>query len=619
MAVCLLPEKVADFRQALKNKDLDIGKLMNMSSEERTATFKDYAGDNAKDVNTMFEQKLVLKNRIAGLKNWAAKLGEVGKYSESGKADVAKALADYRAKQTERIFSPQEDEAFLNDLADKATGTHISREVAGKVFDMAQKMDDLKDKNVTSAGVSNEYLQAKTELDKYIQDQHPQSALSSVAHNLATIFRNNLLLNPSTPIKTVIGQTLNSAIDFATRRIAAGLGKGDNGAVKSELSKDAWNTFKKTGQNTTQMESIDDTHNTLAEGKNFEVPEDANTGSKIGMKAANLTGKVAKLSTKAAIYYEHQISFSMFHQKAFFDSADIFSTKMAKEEGLAGRDRQARAEEIMRDAARIEPETAEGAFVRQQAQAQAARVTSTNKTWLSNQALNFKNILNKEGEKYGNVPIGDLLVPIAKIPANIIWNGIENAGAGIPRAALDIFQGRSKMQSGDLKTRYEGMAQFSNGIQMTARMVGTIGVSYLIANSIPKSNFKQDQYGTTYVKIGTTWINAEYFSAISPSLSGFMSVKSNSKKGAKADNVAGAYASGVTKSLSNFPGVTDVLSTFQNPSKGASDFFTSRGLPAFIPNLLNDRPINRLFFGAHGVESTQDVAKDKQKSPKAVI
>ena len=119
MSFCLLPDKVQEFKEALKNKDIKIGDLLNMSTEERTKLLEKYAGDNAKAVNTLFEEKMVLKNRIQGIKNWATKVGEVGKYSSLGKEELAKALSEYKAKQTERIFSPKEHEAFLNDLADK--------------------------------------------------------------------------------------------------------------------------------------------------------------------------------------------------------------------------------------------------------------------------------------------------------------------------------------------------------------------------------------------------------------------------------------------------------------------------------------------------------------------
>lgn len=614
MAVCLLPEKIAEFRQALKNKELDIKKLIEMSTEERTAALEEYAGENAKDVNTLFEQKLVLKNRVAGLKNWASKMGMVGKYSEEGSAEVAKAIADYRAKQQERIFSPEENEAFLNDLADKKLGIHVSREVAAKVFELSQKAAGLKEKNAKMSGVSDEYLLAKKELDDYVRSQEKTGISTAIGKDLATIARNNLLLNPSTPIKTTIGQTMNSALDMVTRRMGALSVGGANGELARAANAEAWETFRKTGQNTAAMESLDDMHSSLGEKHSFDTPADANIGSKAGRTIAKVTGAVARASNKVAILYEHQYSFTKFHQKAFFDMANLTASKMAEAEGLSGSEANARAAEIFKDAARIEPETAVGALVRQQSQMQAARVTSTNKTWVSDIALRAKNILN---EYTPNFPMGNILIPIAKIPANIIWNGIENAGAGIPTAVKDIYQGRMKIQSADLSVRYEGMAQFANGIQRASRIGGTMGVAFLLSQSIPKQNFRQDQYGTTFVKIGDTWINAEYFSAISPALSGFMSVRANGKKKPGAENAVANYVMGASAELKGITGIEDALKIFQDPNKYAKDFFDSRGVPVFMTNLLKDRPIDRLFWGAHGIESQEDVNKDKAKKSKS--
>jgi hypothetical protein len=618
MAVCLLPEKVAAFRQALKDKTLNISDLINMTTEERTNIFKEFAGDNAKDVNTLFEQKLVLKNRIAGLKNWASKIGEVGKYSPEGQTAVDKALADYRAAQQERIFSPKEDQAFLNDLADKKLGVHVSRDVAAKVFELQQKADALKEQGAKLSGVSDAYLNAKQELDHYVQSQKPVGVFAASAKDVATIMRNNLLLNPSTPIKTVTSQIVNSAIDLVTRRIGQFSLRGGNPDLVKQANSEAWDTFRQTGQNTAAMESMDDMYNMLGEHKNFEPPPEATTGDKIGMNVANTINKVARASTKVAITYEHQYAFTKIYQKAFFDMSNLMSTKMAESEGLTGTEANARAAEIFKDAARIEPQTDEGAIVRQQSQMQAARVTSTNQNFLSDIAMVSKNVLNKYGMQYGGgIPWGDLVVPIAKIPADVIYNGIENAGLGIPSAIKDIYEGRAKIQSTDLGTRYEGMAQFANGVQKAARIGGTMGAAYLLANSIPKTNFKQDQYGTTYVKIGSTWINMEYFSAISPAFAGFMTMRA---KGAKDfSNGLADYVVGAGKQFENAPGLNDLVSIISNPTKYAQNFFTSRGVPAFIPNLLNSRPINRLFFGAHGVEPQTDVNKDLIQNPHSTI
>jgi hypothetical protein len=142
---CLLPDKVSEFRKALKEKEITIPDLLKMSSEERTNLLKKYAGDSASQVNTLFEEKLLLKNRMLGIKNWASKMGEIGKYSPEKKAQISQAISEYRAAQQERIFNPKENETFLANVAEKQLGTDISQEEAKNVFELSQKVNDLKE------------------------------------------------------------------------------------------------------------------------------------------------------------------------------------------------------------------------------------------------------------------------------------------------------------------------------------------------------------------------------------------------------------------------------------------------------------------------------------------
>lgn len=622
MSFCLLPDKVEEFRKALKEKEIKISDLLNMTTEARTALLEKYAGDNAKALNTAFEEKLVLKNRILGIQNWASKTGEIGKYSALGKEELAKSLSEYKAKQQERIFSPKEHEAFLNDLADKRVGTHISKEVAQKVFELSAKADSLKDVNPKLSGVSDEYLLAKNELNKYVDSQKPISAGASIGKNLSTIGRNNLLLNPSTPIKTSIGQVINTTMDMVTRRLGSLSLGGANGELVAQANKEAWDTFRKTGDNTAAMESLDNTGK-LGEKHNFDITNAGVKSSNPLVRGIESTIRtVAKISNKVAIDWEHNIPFTKFHQKAFFDMTNIMSSNIAKSEGLSGSELKGRAGEIFKDAARIEPQTKEGAIVRMEAQKQAARVTSTNDTLLGNLTTSVKNALNKATPKF---PLGDILMPIAKIPANIIYNGIENAGLGIPLGVKDIFEGRAKIQSTDLATRYQGMAQFADGIQKVGRTVGVLGAAALFTSQLKKEDFRSDIYGAHFVKIGNVWINTEYINAISPSLAGMMEVKQKAKSGEGIVEKAGHYFSGAVSGLASTPGIDEPSKlvkaiTNANFTKGiqkyGSDFFNSRGKPVFISNLLKDRPIERLFFGATGVETPAQVHQDSVNAKK---
>jgi hypothetical protein len=141
---CIVKEKIAEFRKALKDKELDIAKLLDMTTEDRTALFSEFAGENAKLMNTLFEEKLVLKNRLQGIKNWASKVGEIGRYDPLKKAKLDEMMSEYKARQQQRIFSPKENEQFLADLAEEKLGTRITKEEAKNVFDMTAKIDEYK-------------------------------------------------------------------------------------------------------------------------------------------------------------------------------------------------------------------------------------------------------------------------------------------------------------------------------------------------------------------------------------------------------------------------------------------------------------------------------------------
>ena len=159
---CLLPNKIEDFKKALKEKNIKIADLLNMTSEARTTLLEKYAGENAKDVNLLFEEKLVLKNRMNGIKNWASKMGEIGRYDPAKKAKLAELQSEYRAKQQERIFSPKENETFLRDLAEEKIGTRISREEAITIFEMTSKADTLKESYDTK---TNKWSSEKTRIE----------------------------------------------------------------------------------------------------------------------------------------------------------------------------------------------------------------------------------------------------------------------------------------------------------------------------------------------------------------------------------------------------------------------------------------------------------------------
>ncbi len=133
MNICIPKNKIQEFKKALKNKTMSVESLLNMTTEERIKTFEQYSKESAKDMNLLFEQKLVLKNRLLGLRNFFSKVGEIGRYDPQKKIEIKKALKEYRDRQKERIFNPQENETFLASLAEKTIGTAITEQEAKQV------------------------------------------------------------------------------------------------------------------------------------------------------------------------------------------------------------------------------------------------------------------------------------------------------------------------------------------------------------------------------------------------------------------------------------------------------------------------------------------------------
>lgn len=607
MSYCLPAKFANEFLKALREGKIVPEDLIKMDSAQRRAFFEPIVGkENAQQVNILFEKKLLLKDQQAGLVQWAKSLSGI---QESKRKDLI-----------DRIDGMQNvlGRADLADLAAHSLGVGVTPDEGKVIMELTQEAKAARAKPTTNmSGVNDDFLKASDDLKHYISSLMPTTPLRSIGKNLMVIGRNHLLMNPATPLKTSISQVENHTIDLVTRRLAGWSGGGLVGDLAAEANRQAWATFRATGMNTASMESLDDAGR-LGEGSRFDVQSGADSGPPAVQAAEKAVRAYAKLTNKVAIDWAHVQTFTKFYQKAFFDAANVIASKMAQADGSAAGLSRARAGDIFRDAARIVPKTREGALARLWAQQQAARVTSINETPLSRLAMGIKDKLNEI------VPgAGDLLMPIAKIPANVIWNGIENAGAGIPLGIRDILKGREKMRSGDEQQAYEGTAQFAKGVQTLIRTFGAIGIAAFLSSLLVKRDFRKDEYGNSFVDIGGVWINLEYVSAISPALGGMMMAKKDAKPRDGIAETAGHYVSGALQPLKHAPGIDALEELVQKATSShasstfgryAQSIFTSRGLPAFVTNLTRQpfRPIEHLFFGAHGVESEQDVREDNR-------
>lgn len=163
-----MPSLANKLKQAIVDGKIDISKLAEMSSGERRSFFNDFFGNEttAKEVNALFESKLLLKNQIRGMVNWAKQISGI-------KPEVKRDLIS-RIQKMDKILNPEEQRLFLEDLASKRLGTDISIEEANKIMELSNKIKELE--NFTNDKERIAYGRAKLELSNYVNSLNPQKA-----------------------------------------------------------------------------------------------------------------------------------------------------------------------------------------------------------------------------------------------------------------------------------------------------------------------------------------------------------------------------------------------------------------------------------------------------------
>lgn len=179
MAFCLVKDLATKVKQMIKSGEIDIDKLVEMSSEQRRSFFTETLGErNAKEVNALFESKLLLKNQRLGLVNWAKQI--------TGIKDTTKQDLISKIERMDKVLTPKSEQAFLQDLASKRLGVEITLEEATKISKLSNKVKELESK--TDKTKSDVTLgRAKMDLTEYVNSISPKKA--SLVTNIANIPR----------------------------------------------------------------------------------------------------------------------------------------------------------------------------------------------------------------------------------------------------------------------------------------------------------------------------------------------------------------------------------------------------------------------------------------------
>lgn len=164
MSYCLIPSLVEKFKKSLIGGEIDPAKLSNMTSAERHEFFSKIVGEaDAKSVNSLFESKLLLKNKELGFINWAKTLTGI---KPEVKQDILSKIEKWSKKG---ILNADSEEKFLQDLASTRLGADVTFEEAKAITDLSEKMAEFKGK-LNDKGESRQYGLAKASMEKYISD-----------------------------------------------------------------------------------------------------------------------------------------------------------------------------------------------------------------------------------------------------------------------------------------------------------------------------------------------------------------------------------------------------------------------------------------------------------------
>ena len=194
---CLIPKLADSFKQEIIDGKIDPMKLAEMTSEERRAFFNEKLGGemNAKEVNALFESKLLLKNKQLGYINWAKQM--LGEKTPAGRDIISK------IEKMDNILDPGVEDAFLKDLAAKKLGTEITFDEAKNMTELSAKMKEAENKLTpeTKDGSKEalEYGAYKWALEKYVD----KLKVSNSNKTVGQIIKENI--NPLTLAQNIGG------------------------------------------------------------------------------------------------------------------------------------------------------------------------------------------------------------------------------------------------------------------------------------------------------------------------------------------------------------------------------------------------------------------------------
>lgn len=242
--ICILKEHADELRNRLMSGELSVEEMYNLDSPTRQAKLREFLPEAAaKQVNSDFESKLILKNQQRGLQNWLNKQVDM---TPAAKRDMLS-----KVQRMDKILGQENGDAFLNDLAETKLGARVTVEQANKLSELSNIAKELEGFKGTDQRM--EYGNAVVNFENYLDSiKNPTNDM-----NLGDTFKvwKNNIKNPFDVISGVGGlvKSLKSAYDnsvlfrqgFKTLLTDPKMWKKN----ATQSFSDFWNTATKNGNN----------------------------------------------------------------------------------------------------------------------------------------------------------------------------------------------------------------------------------------------------------------------------------------------------------------------------------------------------------------------------------
>lgn len=197
--ICILKEHADELRNRLISGELSVDELYNLDSPTRQAKLREFLPEAAaKQVNSDFESKLILKNQQRGLQNWLNKQVDM---TPAAKRDMLS-----KVQRMDKILGQDNGDEFLADLAETKLGARVTVEQANEISRLA--------KDVEEKVGTQEYGYARADFDQYLEDLKSPTNKSGLGDTLKASLRDI----KENPLKIVsytggISKSIKAALD----------------------------------------------------------------------------------------------------------------------------------------------------------------------------------------------------------------------------------------------------------------------------------------------------------------------------------------------------------------------------------------------------------------------